>query len=332
MDGVFFDKDVSIDILNPMKVGVIGYGNQGRAQALNLRDSGVNVVIGLREDSSSIENVIEDGLEWVEISEAVRQSDIISILIPDQLMSDVYETSISRYLKPGKVLLFSHGYNITYKQITPPHFVDVVMVAPSGPGYAVRREYVKGRGVPTLVAVKQDVTGKAKDIVLAYSKAIGGTRSCCFVSNFKEETETDLFGEQIVLTGIIPRIINESFNVLLESGYSPVVSWFVSFYEVKQISDLLSTMSIDEFYKAVSDTAEYGGLSRSNKLISSEFKNEMKVALESIQSGDFHKEWQEEAEHGYKELNKLREELKASPINDITRNMLNLINKNKNDS
>jgi ketol-acid reductoisomerase len=221
----------------------------------------------LRVGSSSIKDVIQDGLDWLEISKVVRQSDLLSVLIPDQSMSDVYDTSISRYLKPGKVLLFSHGYNITYKQIVPPHFIDVVMVAPSGPGYAVREEYKKGKGVPTLVAINQDVTGKAKDIVLAYSKAIGGTRSCCFVSNFKEETETDLFGEQIVLTGIIPMIINESFKVLLEAGYSPVVSWFVSFYEVKQITDLLSTMSIDEFYKAVSDTAEYGGLSRSDSLI-----------------------------------------------------------------
>ena len=332
MNGIYFDKDVNINILKPMKVGIIGYGNQGRAQALNLRDSGISIVIGLREGSPSIKDVTEDGLDWVEISEAVRQSDVLSILIPDQLMSDVYDTSISRYLKPGKVLLFSHGYNITYKQIVPPHFVDVVMVAPSGPGYAVREEYKKGRGVPTLVAVNQDVTGKAKDIVLAYSKAIGGTRSCCFVSNFKEETETDLFGEQIVLTGIIPMIINESFKVLLEAGYSPVVSWFVSFYEVKQITDLLSTMSIDEFYKAVSDTAEYGGLSRSNRLISSEFKNEIKIALDSIQSGDFHIEWQKEAEQGYKELNKLRGKLKKSPINDITRDMLDLLKKNKNDN
>ena len=332
MSGMYFDKDVSIDILKPMKVGVIGYGNQGRAQALNLRDSGISVTVGLREGSSSIEDVIQDGLDWLEISEVVRQSDLLSILIPDQSMSDVYDESISRYLKPGKVLLFSHGYNITYKQIVPPHFVDVVMVAPSGPGYAVREEYKKGKGVPTLVAINQNITGKAKDIVLAYSKAIGGTRSCCFVSNFKEETETDLFGEQIVLTGIIPMIINESFKVLLEAGYSPVVSWFVSFYEVKQITDLLSTMSIDEFYKAVSDTAEYGGLSRSDSLLSDEFKNEMKVALSSIQSGDFHAEWQKEAERGYKELDKLRGKLKESPINDITKEMLAMLKKNKNDS
>tara|TARA_Y100001970_G_C14222381_1_gene853449 strand:- start:126 stop:1124 length:999 start_codon:yes stop_codon:yes gene_type:complete len=329
MDNLFFDKDVSIDILKPMKVGIIGYGNQGRAQALNLKDSGIDIVIGLRENSSSIKQVIDDNLSYLEISEVVRQSDIISILIPDQVMSGVYNEKISRYLKPGKVLLFSHGYNITYKEIVPPHFVDIVMVAPSGPGYAVREEYKKGRGVPTLVAINQNITGKAKDIVLAYSKAIGGTRSCCFVSNFKEETETDLFGEQMILTGIIPSIINESFKVLLEAGYSPVVSWFVSFYEVKQISDLLSTMSIDEFYNAVSDTAEYGGISRSNKLISSSLKDKMRNALDEIQSGEFHKEWKEEAERGYKELNRLRGELKKSPINDITRDMLNLINKNK---
>ena len=332
MDNLFFDKDVTIDILKPMRVCVIGYGNQGRAQALNLKDSGINVVVGLRSDSPSLKKASNDGLDCLDISEAVRQSDIISILIPDQIMPDVYDQKISRYLKPGKILLFSHGYNITYKEITPPHFVDVVMVAPSGPGYAVREEYKKGRGVPTLVAVNQNITGKAKDIVLAYSKAIGGTRSCCFISNFKEETETDLFGEQILLTGIIPMLINESFKVLLEHGYSPTVSWFVSFYEVKQISDLLSRMSIDDFYKAVSDTAEYGGLSLSNKLISGEFKDEMKSALNSIQSGDFHDEWKKESKKGYVNLNKFREELKNSPINDITKNMLRLLNKNKNDA
>ena len=330
MNKMYFDKDVSMDILKPMRVSIIGYGNQGRAQALNLRDSGVNIVVGLRDDSPSISKVSEDGLDCLEISEAVMKSDIISILIPDQIMADVYEQKISRYLKPGKVLLFSHGYNITYKEIIPPHFVDVAMVAPSGPGYVVRQEYKKGRGVPTLVAVNQNITGKAKDIVLAYSKAIGGTRSCCFVSSFKEETETDLFGEQMILTGIIPIIINESFKVLLEAGYSPVVSWFVSFYEVKQISDLLSKMSIDDFYKAVSDTAEYGGLSRSDKLISGKFKDEMKIALHSIQNGDFHKEWKEESDKGYKYLNELRAEIEDSPINDITRNMLKLLNKNKN--
>ena len=332
MDGLYFDKDVSLDILKPMKVAVIGYGNQGRAQALNLKDSGIRVVVGLREDSSSINDVIKDGLNWCEISQAVRENDVISVLVPDQLMSDMYNESISRYLKPGKVLLFSHGYNITYKQIIPPHFVDVIMVAPSGPGYAVREEYKKGRGVPTLVAIKQDITGKAKDIVLAYSKAIGGTRSCCFVSNFKEETETDLFGEQIILTGIIPMIINESFKVLLEAGYSPTVSWFVSFYEIKQITDLLSKMNIEDFYKAVSDTAEYGGLTRSAKLLGTEFKDEMKSALESIQSGAFHREWEQEAKNGYKELSRLRSEVKKSSINDITSHMLDLLKKNKNDS
>ena len=322
MKGLFFDSDITLDAIKLMKIAVVGYGNQGRAQALNLRDSGLKVVVALREDSSSIKKAESDGFECVNISQGVRECDIISILLPDQVMSEVFEDSISRYLKPGKTLLFSHGYNIHYKEIIPPHYVDVIMVAPSGPGYAVRQEYKSNRGIPTLVAVNQDVTGKARETALAYSKAIGGTRACAFTSTFKEETETDLFGEQIILTGIIPRIIDETLKVLLEAGYSPAVAWFVSFYEVRQISELISSAGLEDFYKAVSDTAEYGGLTRSDSLVSEEFKSEMKSALQSIQSGDFHREWKEETKNGYKHLKKLREKQQQSPINDLTKKML----------
>lgn len=327
MSKLYFDADVDIGILKSLRVAVVGYGNQGRAHALNLKDSGIDVSVALRADSSSIEDAREDGVAALEIEEAVRVCDVISLQVPDQTMSEVYETYIERHLKPGKMLLFSHGYNIHYKQIVPPHFIDIGMVAPSGPGYAVRQEYINGRGVPTLVAVKQDVTGRAQDIVLAYSKAIGGTRLCCFSSNFKEETETDLFGEQIILTGILPSIIDESLKVLLESGYSPTVAWFVCFYEVRNICELISKMGIEEFYKAVSDTAEYGGMSRSKMLLNKSFVDEMRSILSAIQSGDFHEEWQREAESGYGALKKMRESQSQSPINRITSEMLSILKK-----
>ena len=332
MSAMYFDKDVTMDAISGLHVAIVGYGNQGRAQALNLRDSGVKVSIALRDGSKSIYRAEEDGFSCIDISAATRECDLLSILIPDQVMAEVYDTKISRFLRPGKMLLFSHGYNIHYQEIQPPPFVDVTMVAPSGPGYAVREEFENGRGVPTLLAVMQDVTGRAKDIALSYSKAIGGTRSCCFLSTFKEETETDLFGEQIILTGILPRIIDESFKVLLESGYSSTVAWFVSFYEVKQIADLVSKIGIEDFYKAVSDTAEYGGMRQSSRLISSDFKDEMQSALSYIQSGDFHRSWKDEASSGYPELSKMRESQVESPLNEITKKMLRILKNNKDES
>ncbi len=211
MENLYFDKDVNLDSITNLKIFVIGYGNQGRAHARNLRDSGLNVVVGLRDGSSSAQLANEDGFDCIDISTGVMECDIISILIPDQCMAKVFESDIVEYLSPGKMLIFAHGYNIHYKEILPPPFVDVGMVAPSGPGHAVRKEFLNGNGVPTLFAIYQDFTGKTKQITLEYSKAIGGTRTCCFQSTFKEETETDLYGEQISLTGIIPMIINESF-------------------------------------------------------------------------------------------------------------------------
>ena len=329
MENLYFDKDVNLDSITNLKILVIGYGNQGRAHAHNLRDSGLNVVVGLRDDSPSAQLANEDGFKCIEISAGVMECDIISILIPDQCMAEVFEADIVEYLSPGKMLIFAHGYNIHYKEILPPPFVDVGMVAPSGPGHAVRKEFLNGNGVPTLFAIYQDFTGKTKQITLEYSKAIGGTRTCCFQSTFKEETETDLYGEQISLTGIIPMIINESFKVLLESGYSPTVAWFVSFYEVKNIVDLISRIGINDFFKAVSDTAEYGGLRQADKLIDDKFKNEMKSALDFIQTGKFHQNWKNESRSGYQELKAMRKKLEDSPINEITNKMLKILEQNK---
>ena len=329
MENLYFDKDVNLDSITNLKIFVIGYGNQGRAHALNLRDSGLNVVVGLRDGSSSAQLANEDGFDCIDISTGVMECDIISILIPDQCMAEVFESDIVEYLSPGKMLIFAHGYNIHYKEILPPPFVDVGMVAPSGPGHAVRKEFLNGNGVPTLFAIYQDFTGKTKQITLEYSKAIGGTRTCCFQSTFKEETETDLYGEQISLTGIIPMIINESFKVLLEAGYSPTVAWFVSFYEVKNIADLISRIGINDFFKAVSDTAEYGGLRQADKLIDDKFKNEMKSALDFIQTGKFHQNWKNESRSGYQELKAMRKKLEDSPINEITNKMLKILEQNK---
>ena len=329
MENLYFDKDVNLDSITNLKIFVIGYGNQGRAHANNLKDSGLNVVVGLRDGSPSTQLANKDGFDCIDIGTGVIECDIISILIPDQCMAEVFKTDIVEYLSPGKMLIFAHGYNVHYKEILPPPFVDVGMVAPSGPGYAVRKEFQEGNGVPTLFAIHQDFSGKTKQIILEYSKAIGGTRACCFQSTFKEETETDLYGEQISLTGIIPMIINESFKVLLEAGYSPTVSWFVSFYEVKNIADLISRIGINDFFKAVSDTAEYGGLRQADKLIDDKFKNEMKSALDFIQSGKFHQNWKNESRSGYQELKAMRKNLEDSPINDITNKMLKIIEQNK---
>ena len=329
MDNLYFDKDVNLDSITNLKIFVIGYGNQGKAHAHNLRDSGLNVVVGLRDGSPSAKLAHEDGFDCMDISAGVMECDIISILIPDQCMAEVFKTEIIEYLSPGKMLIFAHGYNIHFKEILPPPFVDVGMVAPSGPGHAVRKEFLDGNGVPTLFAVHQDFSGKTKQLILEYSKAIGGTRICCFQSTFKEETETDLYGEQISLTGIIPMIINESFKVLLEAGYSPTVSWFVSFYEVKNIADLISKIGINDFYKAVSETAEYGGLRQADKLIDDKFKNEMKSALDFIQTGKFHQNWKNESRTGYPKLKAMRKNLKDSPINEITNKMLKILEQNK---
>ena len=329
MKNIIKDSQVTLDVLKTLQIAVVGYGNQGRAQALNLRDSGLEVVIGARYGSNTYDKAKYDGFDVCTIEQASKSSDVISVLVPDQCADQIYKERIHPNIKSGDVLLFSHGYNIVYKKICPPSSVDVVMVAPSGPGYAVRDEYKRGDGVPTLVAVNQDSSGNAKDIALAYSKAIGGTRSCCFISTFKEETETDLFGEQVVLTGVLPNIINESFKMLVDEGYDPVVSWFVTVYEVKFIAQLLSKVTIEDFYSAVSDTAEFGGLRLSDSLLDDRFKTKMKRALSDIQNGYFSDIWSREKNSEYKSLSKLREHIQKSPINSFTTRILDSLEKKK---
>ena len=332
LNSLYFDKDADLSAIQAKSVAIIGYGNQGRAQALNLRDSGVKVVVGAREGGSSEEQAKSDGFNVLSIDRAVIDTDIIAILLPDQIMSVVYKESISPNLSAGKTIQFSHGYNIHYEKIIPPDDIDVIMVAPSGAGKMVREEFEKGSGVPNLIAIHQDYSGSAFEVALSYSKAIGGTRSAAFRSTFKEETETDLFGEQAVLTGGIPRLIQNSFKVMVESGYSPIVAWFVSYYEVKLIVDLFNEKGFQFMNDAISDTAEYGGQTRGSRLMDESVTAKMKSFLDEIQSGEFFKEWEKESESGLLHLKDLRDKDANSDFEAVTKVLLNAINRNKSDS
>ena len=324
-NSLIFNDDADLSIIKDKSVAIIGYGNQARAQALNLHDSGINVIVGLRDGSDSKSIVNKDGLQSCKIENAVMQSDIIAILIPDQIMSEVYELAIHDYLKEGDMLLFAHGYNIHYGLINPPDWVDVGMAAPSGAGKVVRSEYLNGGGIPNLIAVHQDYTGNALSTILSYSKAIGGTKKVAFKSTFKEETETDLFGEQSILTGGLPKLLQKSFKVLLDRGYSPVVSWFVCYYELKTIVDMFHNKGFEYLNDAISDTAEYGGITRGNMIIDETVEKNMHQALDDIQSGAFHNEWMDEAKLGYPILSKLRKDEKKLVIEEIGKVLMNKI-------
>lgn len=323
---LYFEKDADKSIICSKVVAIVGYGNQGRAQALNLRDSNVKVIIGARNGKSS-HIAKSDGFEVYTIEDACQKADVISILLPDQVMSQVYNESIRRGLRPGNTILFSHGYNIHYKKIIPPSDINVIMVAPSGAGKMVRQEFEKGSGVPNLIAVYQDKTSDAFELALSYSSAIGGTRTATFKSSFKEETETDLFGEQSVLTGGIPKLIQKTFKVMVESGYSPIVAWFVAYYEVKLIVDLFNENGFKFMNDAISDTAEYGGQTRGGFLMDSQFEDKLKSVLAQIQSGDFFKEWEHESNSGMKNLNTIRENESSSEFEKISEILLNEIYK-----
>ena len=319
---LYYDVDADISIIKNKNVGIIGYGNQGRAQALNLSDSGVNVMVGLRPVSKSRSQVAADELDCGDISEIVNWADVISMLIPDQEIAAVFDNLINQKLRSGQSLLFSHGYNIHYNVIQPPDFVDVIMVAPSGAGKLVREKFKSGSGVPNLIAVHQDVTGKAFQTALSYSRAIGGTKAGAFTSTFQEETETDLFGEQVVLCGGIPKLIKAAFDTLVESGYQPQVAWFVCYYEVKLIVDLFYEKGFEFMNQAISDTAEYGAYTAGSKLIDEAVKSKMKDILSHIQSGDFHQEWTQETKSGYMKLMEMRKQERDTLIEKTGRILL----------
>lgn len=291
MANVYYEKDVKYDALAGKTVSVIGYGSQGRAQSRNLKDSGVNVLVGLREGGRSWDLAKSEGMNVVTIEEAAKAGDVIQILVPDQIQQEIYEQSIKKHLKEGKALGFSHGFNIHYHQIVPPEGVDVFMVAPKGPGPLVRRMYEEGKGVPSLIAVYRDYSGKAKDIALSYAKAIGSLRAGVIETTFKEETETDLFGEQAVLCGGVNELIKYGFEVLVEAGYQPEIAYFECLNELKLIVDLIYEGGIINMWRGVSDTAKYGGLTVGPKIITKDVKELMKKALERVQNGEFAREW-----------------------------------------
>ncbi len=291
MAKVFYDQDANLDLLQGKKIAVLGYGSQGHAQALNLKDSGMDVVVGLRKGSASWESAQAQGLEVCTVSEACAKADIIQVLLPDEVQGKVYHNEIAPHLTEGKALVFSHGFNIHFNQIVPPKNVDVFMVAPKSPGHLVRRMYVEGNGVPALVAVHQDYTGRARDLGLAYAKGIGCTRAGVFETSFKEETETDLFGEQVVLCGGLTQLIKSGFETLVEAGYAPEMAYFECVHEMKLIVDLIYEGGLNYMRYSVSNTCEYGDYTRGPRLINEETKKEMKKILSEIQNGTFAKEW-----------------------------------------
>ncbi len=291
MAKMYYDSDANLDLLKGKKVAIIGYGSQGHAHALNLKDSGVDVCIGLYKGSKSWAKAEEAGLEVFEAAEAAQKSDLIMILLPDEKQGKVYKESIAPNLTSGKALLFAHGFNIHYGQIVPPADVDVFMVAPKGPGHTVRSQYQEGRGVPCLIAIHQDATGKAKDIALAYAKGIGGARAGVFETTFKEETETDLFGEQAVLCGGTSELVKAGFDTLVEAGYSPEMAYFECLHELKLIVDLMNEGGLEYMRYSISDTAEYGDYSVGKRIITDDTRKEMKKVLSEIQDGTFARNW-----------------------------------------
>jgi len=291
---IYYDKDVKKEYLEGKIVAIIGYGNQGRAQALNLHDSGIKVVIGAapRDKYPDWGNAEKDGLKAMSISEAAKEADIIQILTPDELQTKIYyQDGIEKNLQEGNVLMFSHGFNIHFGQIIPPNNVDIIMIAPKSPGQLVREMYVQGKGVPNLIAVYQDYSGKAKEIGLAYSQAIGGTRAGTIETTFKEETETDLFGEQVILCGGVTSLIQAAFDTLTEAGYQPEIAYFECLHELKLIVDLIYKGGITHMRDCVSNTAEYGDLKVGKRIITEETRKEMKKTLDKIQNGEFAKDW-----------------------------------------
>jgi len=305
MAKIYYDKDADLNAIKGKKVAIIGYGIQGRGQALNLRDSGVDVIIAELEGTENYKNAKNDNFQPVNADQAAEKADIIQILTQDHVQADVYKNFIEKSLKKNKALVFSHGFNIHFKQIVPPKDIDVFMVAPKGPGALVRQQYQEGKGVPCLVAVYQDASGNALRFALAYAKAIGGTRAGVIQTTFKEETETDLFGEQTVLCGGATSLIKAGFQTLVDAGYQPEIAYFECLHELKLITDLIYKEGIQGMRKRVSDTAEYGDLTRGPRIVNDETKKEMKNILKEVQSGKFAKEWIEENKKGRPNFNKL---------------------------
>jgi ketol-acid reductoisomerase len=330
MAKIYYDKDADKSLLEGKIVAVIGYGSQGRGQALNLKDSGVNVVMGLKEGGKSWAKAEKDGFRVETIEKAVQQADIVQILIPDEVQPRACsENRILENLKEGGTLMFSHGFNIHFKQIIPPEYIDVIMVAPKGPGPIVRKMYTEGRGVPNLIAIYQDFSGHAKETALAYSQAIGGTRAGVIETSFQEETETDLFGEQAVLCGGVVSLIQAGFDTLIEAGYQPEVAYFECLNEMKLIIDLIYSGGITHMRNSVSNTAEYGDYIAGKRIITEDTKKEMKKILEEVRNGTFARNWLLENQVGRPFFNAMRDkesEFLIEKVGEQVRAMIPWIN------
>lgn len=305
---IYLDKDINTELIKTKKIAIIGFGSQGYGQAMNLRDSGCNVVLGLRADGRSYIKAKDYGFKILSIEEAVKQSDIIQVLIPDEIQADVYTKQIKPYMKSGQYLMFSHGFNIHYKKINPPSDINVIMVAPKGPGHTVRSEYLADRGVPSLIAIERNPSGDSFDIALSYAAAIGAGRAGIIETTFREETETDLFGEQTVICGGISALIKTGFDVLVEAGYSPYMAYFEVCHEMKLIVDLINQGGLTDMYYSISNTAEYGDMTRGKEVIGEASKKAMKKILKDIQSGEFAEEFLKDINGDRKRFNSLRDE------------------------
>jgi ketol-acid reductoisomerase len=314
---VYYENDADLGLISDKLVAILGYGSQGHAHALNLKDSGIDVVVGLRAGSKSQAKAEAAGLRVLPTADAVREADIVMVLLPDTEQKKVYEADIAPNLVDGNSLAFAHGFNIHFGQITPPAGIDVWMIAPKGPGHLVRRTYEEGGGVPCLVAVHNDATGKARQTALAYAKGIGGTRAGVLDTTFEEETETDLFGEQVVLCGGLVELIRNGYETLVEAGYQPESAYFETLHEVKLIVDLIYEGGIAAMNYSISDTAEYGEMSRGPRVVTPQTKAEMKKILGEIQSGDFAREWIAENENGRPNFNRMREAAAKHPIEKV---------------
>jgi len=332
MAKMYYDKDADLQILENRTIGIIGYGNQGHAQAQNLRDSGLKVIIGELKDIPNWKKAVKDGFTVKSAAEVAKEAEIIQVLIPDEYQAQMYQEDISSSLKKGNALVFSHGFNIHFHQIIPPDWIDVFMIAPKGPGVLVRRTYLEGKGVPCLIAVHQDASGSAKQLALAYAKGIGGTRAGVMETTFREETETDLFGEQTVLCGGVTALIKAGFETLVEAGYQPEMAYFECLHELKLIVDLIQESGLTGMRAAISNTAEYGDLTRGSRVIGEETRKEMRKILQEIQSGVFAREWILENQVNRPVFNALVKKDQSHPVEVVgreLREMMSWINQKK---
>lgn len=314
---VYYDADANLEFLKGKKIAVLGFGSQGHAQAESLKDSGLDVVVGLRKDSSSWAKAEAYGLQVTTVSEACAMADVVQILLPDEIQGQVYAEEIAPHMTEGKALMFSHGFNIHFGQIVPPKNVDVFLVAPKSPGHMVRRMYEEGKGVPGLVAVHQDYTGKAKDIALAYAKGIGCTKAGVFETSFQEETETDLFGEQAVLCGGVSELIKAGFDTLVEAGYAPEMAYFECLHELKLIVDLINEGGLSAMRHSISNTAEYGDYMIGPRIVTEETRDEMRQVLSEIQDGTFARNWMLENQVKAPQLNAIRKMEAEHPVEQV---------------